>query len=481
MAIDPKSREFFLRSDYAVWFGILSGACALILPTTQGWLMLASAPFAIYTAGALLSAIVIGIVRLRSVFGFVFLRLRYHCCKCHAVGEPHFKCRCCKEMLGEVYPSSLGGFEVSCTCGVKIPTLNMNGRLKKAIKVCRECGAEMLSQSTGRVPEYVIAIAGPVSSGKSTLFTAMLQSLERTISAKSNINVQFEDEDQEVEFRGAISKLVTKRKLAATKTFRPEAVSVSLARSRRRLALLHFVDTRGEDYDSSSRITELVYHGQLDAAVFALDILAEKAFLQKRNISAVSVAKASATNRSSIEILENFVRGLEANGFGVNRKFDVSLAVVITKCDVFTESLDQIAGSPAQHLLRDAGLDDFVKMANERFQRVRFFPVSVTQSGEADQLEYNPIGVEHPTQFLLDQCKALTSAKNVRRLFSNAMRSLIRSARGQEGDAAWGLAISIVCFAVIFSALLAGAVWGAVGVCVGGILSSVLVFLILSK
>jgi hypothetical protein len=158
------------------------------------WSVLAGA---LLNAGVLLATMML--LRLEAPLKYIFGKIGYACPTCHHQGVPYFCCPRCATLIRDLHPTPYGIWQARCTCGKKLPTVDLAGRLSLA-KVCRGCQQDLDEVTFGRDQEFHFGIVGATGSGKSSWLAAAVWQLT-SFAHQQGFELGFSDSTKRVYHR----------------------------------------------------------------------------------------------------------------------------------------------------------------------------------------------------------------------------------------------------------------------------------------
>jgi len=309
------------------------------------------APYILLLAGSILYSFVFFIIALLftpigmcvRLFNFAYqgwqsLRGVHFTCPhdTHRMKRPAYLCPGgCGEKYEALEPSVYGIFSHNCTCGARLPTLNILGR-KKLIPCCSKCGAT-LTNNPIPLGERVIAVVGGTSVGKTNYLIMSVYEMLNNISGRDSIKIEVDTKEAEDYYKGQLERLKYGRKLYPTQRGVPASFPVILNSSKADFRL-HFYDAAGEEFIrmAGSGGQELTFFRYLNGIILMIDPLslpkAKEQILpnMEGNVVDLSISTDSLDDVVST-LVERTHRFLHSRNV---RQQGIDLAVVINKCDV---------------------------------------------------------------------------------------------------------------------------------------------------
>ncbi len=438
------------------------------------------------TAAAALTLLLLAALWLETALKYAVLRIGYLCPKCHQCLVPHFRCPKCANLLTDLRPSAYGVWHAACGgCGTRLPTTDLGGRLRLD-KVCRNdaCRTDLTDPALGAMSECRIAVVGAQSSGKTALMLSAVWQMEEDFAPARKLKMAFASAAEEQAYRQAVAQLRRGQVPPKTGTSAaPHAFNVSLKPAGGRGTLLYLYDTAGEDFeDGAASLSSHLFDKRLDGVLFVLDPFAEKGWVGRLTPSERGRTNPAAKEATEIlgQLLPHWERCLHVPPSG---RFPIPLAVVVTKVDAagLGQELggrDEVAGfrgSPeaaaaraeggsarVRQFLDRAGMGNFVRVVEERFDEVTFFGATALgrQPDPRNSTAFRPRGVLGPLVWLCVRTHAITDAPGALRAARHLISFGRRCLRGAEGGAARAAAWALLLAAM--AAVGAGALWVAV-------------------
>lgn len=353
---------------------------------------------------------------------------------------PIYVCPNCATDHTRLWPSAYGIFHHRCTCGTRLPTLNILGR-KDLVRKCTECNRPMTTE-IGRLTNVHIPVIGGPSTGKSNyIFMATRQFIDDYAQPRQ-YTVSFPDEQDQKQYERNIEELSLGRALPKTPDIRPQAYCLSLKRPRDRVGkIIYIYDAAGEAYVVEGDTMTQGYFKYVHGLIFVIDPFSIDFYYRQRE-EEIEVLK-SALRPSALRVMDAYERMLavleSSVGLERGRRFRHPIAVVVTKSDAL--DLDHLIGPPAaQDLMRrkpairleedaihllveqfliDNQLGNLVRDLHLQFQQVRFFSCSALGRlpDESDPRPFTPVGVLAPFLWLLTSLNAADAqAERIRQI-----------------------------------------------------------------
>ncbi|MFH8473757.1 ATP-binding protein [Streptomyces sp. NPDC018000] len=244
----------------------------------------------------------------------------------------------CADDRGLASAAPRAGSAVCGTCG------RTTTRLR-----CTAC-AGRLPEGYLRTPGKLVALAGPVSSGKSTYIGVLVHELLHRLGAELDAALLPCDDDTMADYHERYERHLYEEQHTVPKTAehdagRPLVHRLSrtrrgrFGRARKRVLTLVFLDTAGEHFTSRDRIeTQLRYFAAADAVVVLVD---------PQDLPGAPVKNGDGVPGRSGEVLARVLGHL-----GGGRKVTVPVAVALTKADLLWPHLP---GNSPLHSTRRPG------------------------------------------------------------------------------------------------------------------------------
>lgn len=495
VGIDRSHRHVCLTAGWLSISGGIALSVALIDIVVRGKVGI---PSVLACSAALLPPIAVlltvGVLQLWEVIKHPVFRIGYTCPRCSTHQLPYFRCEECAELIEDLGPTTFGVFRVRCgSCGNWLPTIG-SARLRLD-KICRndKCLADLDHSELGMRAEYRIAIVGAKSSGKSNLMISSIWHFEEQFAPLNHVQIRFENQAEEAAYRMYVDALKEGRVMNKTmSTPVPRAFTLSFRAPDGKGGILYLYDAAGEDFEDEEQLAGHPIE-EYDGVLLVVDPFAEEIIRQtaEQETSEQDVEAAYPSPIEVSEILGRLLNVLErARGTRVGQKFELPIAVVLTKVDAcglsgkISTALDnparrfrsiavaalhaEAASNEIRGFLQYNGLGNLVRIV-DRFARPAYFAVSALgRSVGWDPTPFQPRGVVAPLLWLCYQTDALSDRDFIDRTFINAHTFLSRSILGRAGVPAflsvWGTLTVLVALAVVVITTVEPIVWALVGI-----------------
>lgn len=363
--------------------GLLVGIFLTVTTATYGLLL-----------GALIACLLVVCAVMR-VFELTVLRLRritVECPSCHdRVAVPVYECPRCQELHRRLVPGSMGILARTCRCGEELPTLLGHGRSQLRAHCGRDSCRGVLPLGALTVPTLHVPLVAGKAAGKTVHAMAAIADL--TGDARAEAGFDFGDEPTRERFAEVGDALRNIAAVPATLPSAPlRAATFYLGSTPRRLVYLY--DAAGESYQTSDRLATLRFLGATAGVLLIVDPFALDPVRNRLEDDGVPLPPHSVEPPSSVAgRLTQALR--EQRSLSADRRIDVPVAVVLTKCDVLVgggqvrhpyEGLHLAIGAPdvgrafrfgaVEEWLEAAGEGGFVRDLRAHYRRIGYFAVS---------------------------------------------------------------------------------------------------------
>jgi len=312
------------------------------------------APYFLMLAGSILYSLIFFVIALlftpigitARLIGFVYqgwqsLRGIHFTCPrdAYRMKRPSYLCPgACGEKYSALEPSIYGIFSHNCTCGAKLPTLNILGR-RKLVPCCRNCGATLTNNPTP-LGERVIVIIGGTSVGKTNYLMMSVREMLESLSGRDSFRVEIDTDEARAYYDAQLKILRRGKMLRPTQSGVPTSFPVILNSSKADFRL-HFYDAAGEEFvrmvrKGGAQGKDFVFFRYLNGVILMVDPLslpkAREEILPKLGTGLEYLKNSTDPLEDVVSTLvERTHRFLRSHGI---RQRSVNLAVVINKCDV---------------------------------------------------------------------------------------------------------------------------------------------------
>ncbi|HEY0817113.1 MAG TPA: hypothetical protein VGE11_27875 [Pseudonocardia sp.] len=314
--------------------GLLAGVFLAVTMATYGLLL-----------GAL-GALLLVICTVLRLFELGLLRLRrvtVECPSCHdRVAVPVYECPNCQELHRRLVPGSMGILARTCRCGEELPTLLGHGRSRLRAHCGRDSCRGVLPLGALTVPTLHVPLVAGEAAGKTVYTMAAIADLTHAPNgATGSIGFDFGDEPTRERFAEVSDALRNIAAVAPTLASAPlRAATFYLGSAPRKLVYLY--DAAGESYQTSDGVSTLRFLGTTAGVLLIVDPFALAPVRTRLEDDGVPLPPHSVEPPSSVAA--RLTRALrEQRALSAEKRIDVPVAVVLTKCDVL------IGGGQVRH------------------------------------------------------------------------------------------------------------------------------------
>jgi hypothetical protein len=284
--------------------------------------------------------VVAGLLRLVELTALQIRGITLECGNCHRrVGSPVYRCTECPPgnpaLHRRLIPGPLGVFSRICRCGKPLPTLLLRGKWKLPAYCQHEGCNQPLPVKGLTAPTFHVPVVAGREAGKTVFMMAAVAGLEPMLRA-SPPAAEFADPLAKKEYLRARSALeqATFGGIAATlPQISVHAFNIYIGpegSTRRRL--LYLYDAAGERYETSDGVATFRFLGHTEGVILIVDPFSFE--LVRRAVQADLLARLRHSQADADEVLSRFAQALRENlGIRTDRKMDLPVAVVLTKCD----------------------------------------------------------------------------------------------------------------------------------------------------
>jgi hypothetical protein len=324
--------------------------------------------------------------------------------ECSYRGLPVHVCAKCGENHEKLWPNKFGLFYHFCTCGKKLPTLDVMGR-GKLTRLCATCKIR-LSEDIGELPEELVALVGGPSVGKTNF---LLMSTKRLMESKNEKGIQAEIvvPGQEQELNQGIADLEAGIPPEKTKVTHTLAYLLRVKRESRK-SLLYYYDAAGEEFSSIKRSGCHKNVKHLDGLIFLVDPFCLEGLKYK---AAIEESGLRPSQTPLDNVVSSTIATLHRIRFNGSQRNSLPLAVVITKADA--KSVQEVLGDikrqlPTSEQCEEAlikwGARNSLQLIRQHFKTLRFFACSSLgrTPREDDYRPFKEYGIEEPLQWILN-------------------------------------------------------------------------------
>lgn len=356
----------------------------------------------------------------------VYLTVRGFFLVCPDCGErvalPLYICPKCGREHDALMPSSYGVLFHKCVCGKALPATFFNGRESLDAR-CPHDGA-ILDPLYRASAKRLVAVAGPVSAGKSMLLFAaaheIIEGLSKVIPAPAE---PYGERSKTI--YGYYESTVIRSRLTLPKTpeMTPQAFMILLEK-RSPPELLYFYDPSGEAFRDEEKLKSHRYLPSLSGIVFVLDPFSLPVLSRAlRNRMSTNPALRSQINPSAdapVDALSRLARGIElAHDSEQGASITAPIAVTLSKIDALglerevgpaaiaaAQRSDEPLHATRDRVIRDKIIAwegaDVVALLEARFRRRAFFATSVIPAWARPPASGKP-GVLDPFEWVYAQ------------------------------------------------------------------------------
>lgn len=372
-------------------------------------------------------------VLIAALAGFNFLygnlfKIFFRCPDCHEqMNIPVYVCPSCATEHTRLWPSAYGVFNHRCSkCNTRLPTLDVLGRTG-LVQKCAACNRPMNREIGRLINIHIPVIGGPLTGKSNYIFTATNQFIEK-YALPRGFEISFPDEDHKRAYESNLASLQTGKELVKTANVVPQAYNLAVKKPRDLIGrIVYIYDAAGEAYATEDNTLLQTYYKYVHGLIFIIDPFAIEFYHRQHESEIASIQKM--IRPSTLSVMDAYSRMLSMleSCIGVRKggKFDIPIAVVISKTDVL--DLEKQVGHTAvsQRLQRDSSmrseavasrrvieeflegneLGNLVRDLEFQFKNVGYFACSALgrMPDSADTRPYEPIGVLEPLLWLLGE------------------------------------------------------------------------------
>lgn len=429
-------RIFDTWSSIGIWFPIEPNLAKLI---ASGPMVGGMVGVGLGTAGAAVLAtlvsvvfwLLLGLTLLATVMFAVMLRLMeqavlqirgitLECGSCHRrVGSPAYSCPYCPtgnpSLHRQLIPGSLGVFSHVCRCGNSLPTLLLRKKWKLSAYCQHEGCNKPLPVKGLTTPTVHVPVVAGRAAGKTVFMMAAVASLDTQAQSSGEPSAfEFADPQTRKEYlrvRSALEKATFGGIGATLPEISVRAFNIYIGpegSAHRRL--LYLYDAAGERYETSDGVATFRFLGHTEGVILIVDPFSFEAV--RRVVQADALARLRHSQADADEVFSRFAQTLRENlGVRTDRKMDVPVAIVLTKCDGLLaasevahpyDELGDAAGEVTARAVRSdavrrwlevvAGQQGLVAALENTFGRCGYFAVSAL---DAFKVKARPSGRTH--------------------------------------------------------------------------------------
>ena len=351
-------RIFDTWSSVGIWFPIEPGLAKLIAfgPMVGGmvgvglgavgavvFITLASMVFGLLLGLTLLVTVVFaGMLRLMELAALQMRSITLECSSCHRrVGSPAYSCPYCPAgspaLHRRLIPGSLGVFSHICRCGNSLPTLLAKGKWRLPAYCQHEGCNKPLPVKGLTAPTFHVPVVAGRAAGKTVFMMAAVASLETQARSSSDSSAfEFADPQAKKEYlkrRSALEKAAFGGIGATLPEISVQAFNIYIGpEGSHRRRLLYLYDAAGERYETSDGVATFRFLDHTEGVILIVDPFSFEAV--RRVVKPDILASLRHSEADADEVFGRFAQTLRENlGVRTDRKMDVPVAVVLTKCD----------------------------------------------------------------------------------------------------------------------------------------------------
>ena len=345
------------------------------------------------------------------LYRHITYRCPYDDCPSDGKKLPIHICECGAEYK-DLKPSFYGIFHHTCRHGdedVKLPTMDILGRNKLQRK-CAGCGNPLIHSSIGDAALRSIFMVGGTGSGKTVFLTQAIRNLCDHFGSLPGGKAYVDSKGQKSEIDGLL-ELLDRGELPAATAVDREAFGVVVNVPKQfRKSLLYLYDSPGESFQSMDKFSRKRGMRSVAAVVLLVDPFSLKGLTEHRQ----RLGSALGTTRMPLETIAGNLAQLLAmiRTPGRSGKFDIPLAVVISKADALPTNdhayLDGLCptngetpdtlNTRCRQAINRMGGGNAIRALEQNFSDVRYFACSalgrMPDAGNRDP--FQPIGVTEP-------------------------------------------------------------------------------------
>jgi Double-GTPase 2 len=398
--------------------------------------ILVSMIFGLLLGLILISTIIVaGTLRLMEQALLQIRGITLECGSCHRrVGAPVYSCPDCSALHRKLIPGPFGVFSHLCRCQRSLKTLLVGGKWNLRA-YCQHCNKPLPDKGLTAPTVHIPVVAGQAA-GKTVYMMASVASLKEQAEQSNDPSVfEFADPRAEKEYLRRESAL----KQAALDGIRATLPEISVqafniyvgpeGSARRRL--LYLYDAAGERYQTSDGVATFRFLGHTEGVILIVDPFSFE--VVRRFVTSNILAGLRYSEADADEVLGRFSQTLRENlSVRTDRKVNVPVAVVLTKCDGLLAVSDvphpydelgdaandltkrAIRSNAVRHWLESvAGQHSLLATLENTFERYSYFSVSALDAftREAHQSGRTRTQIRHddtaaPLRWLLDKREA---------------------------------------------------------------------------
>lgn len=365
--------------------GLLAGVFVAVTTATYG-LLLGALVACLSVVCAVMRLFELGLLRLR--------RITVECPSCHdRVAVPVYECPNCQELHRRLVPGSMGILARTCRCGEELPTLLGHGRSQLRAHCGRDSCRGVLPLGALTMPTLHVPLVAGKAAGKTVHAMAAIADLTSSANGAPDSVFDFGDESTRERFAEVANTLRNIAAVPATLPSAPlRAATFYLGSSPRKLVYLY--DAAGESYQTNDRVSTLQFLGATAGVLLIIDPFALTPVRARLEYDGITLPPHSTEPPGSVAgRLTQALR--QQRSLSADRRIDVPVAVVLTKCDVLVgggqvrhpyEGLHLAMDEPGmggafrfgavEEWLEAAGEGGFVRDLRAHYRRIGYFAVS---------------------------------------------------------------------------------------------------------
>lgn len=301
------------------------------------------------------------------------------CPSCFYVSKrPAYRCSRCAALHRDIRPGRLGVLERRCQCDELMPTMVLRAAWSRQA-ACQRCG-EPLRKGAAALRDVRVAIFGDVSAGKTRLLYASLDSITAWAAARQ-IALGYPDDGSRRLADTALATIRASRDTTKTDVALPRTVTFRLGTGSN-ATLVHLFDAAGELYRDRDRYEDVGFLENSHGLIFVVDPFSLAAVRSRVTGDRTVARHLDDADGEDPELAYNQVVG-QLRDMGVKAGAQ-RLAIVVSKADLLEQSSFEFPTESAAiaDWLRENGLHNVVRAADNEFAEVRYFVVA---SGPAEK------------------------------------------------------------------------------------------------
>jgi hypothetical protein len=305
--------------------------------------MLVSLVFGLLLGLTLLATVMFaGMLRLAELTALQIRGITLECSSCHRrAGSPAYSCPHCPAgnpaLHRRLIPGSLGVFSHVCRCGNALPTLLAKGKWKLPAYCQHEDCNKPLPVKGLTAPTFHVPVVAGRAAGKTVFMMAAVASLvSRAQSSDGPADFEFADPTVKKEYsrvRSALEKAVFGGIRATLPEISVQAFTIYVgSEGSHRRRLLYLYDAAGERYETSDGVATFRFLGHSEGVILIVDPFSFE--VVRRVIKPDILVSLRHSQADADEVFARFAQTLRENlRVRTDRKMDLPVAVVLTKCD----------------------------------------------------------------------------------------------------------------------------------------------------